>query len=272
MILTVDIGNSRIKWALWHEDAIIDRAAAAYELENCATIFDQLFSDMEQSSDARDERFSREVLTEIFAICVAGNEVSQLFDSWVRQRWQLDVEYLKTGKRFKDVTNAYDDPDQHGVDRWACVVAAHQLFPDVPVCVIGAGTAITFDMIKKTGQHMGGYILPSYTAMRSALLAGTANVVSEYDSEFKKQDVPNNTSEAVNQGLHILLQAGVREFCQRAQDALRDEPDALEAPVQIIITGGFAQTILSYPDIPVMRHEPDLVMQGLYSIMKQRKA
>ncbi len=189
----------------------------------------------------------------------------------MRQRWQLDVEYLKTGKRFKDVINAYDEPDQHGVDRWACVVAAHQLFPDVPVCVIGAGTAITFDMIKKTGQHMGGYILPSYTAMRSALLAGTANVVSEYDSEFKKQEVPNNTSEAVNQGLHILLQAGIREFCQRAQDALRDEPDALEAAVQIIITGGFAQTILSYPDIPVMRYEPDLVMQGLYSIMKQRK-
>ena len=39
--------------------------------------------------------------------------------------------------------------------------------------------------------------------------------------------------------------------------------------MQIVITGGSAKMIMSYPGLPVMHHKPDLVMQGLYSIMSQ---
>ena len=42
--------------------------------------------------------------------------------------------------------------------------------------------------------------------------------------------------------------------------------------MKIILTGGFAKTILNYPDMPAMHHKPDLVMEGLYNIMKQQKS
>jgi pantothenate kinase type III len=45
----------------------------------------------------------------------------------------------------------------------------------------------------------------------------------------------------------------------------------MDEPVQIILTGGSAKYILGYPDMPSMHHMPDLVMQGLYDIMKQRR-
>ena len=80
---------------------------------------------------------------------------------------------------------------------------------------------------------------------------------------MNESGVPDNTNDAVNQGLHKLLQAGVREICQIAKQKM-------ESPMQIIISGGFAKTILSYPDMPGMIYQPDLVMQGLYEIMKQR--
>ncbi|VAW52519.1 Pantothenate kinase type III, CoaX-like [hydrothermal vent metagenome] len=256
MILTIDIGNSRIKVASWQSDKIIARAVVAYSVNDLLNDFDKLFSEWVLSD---------ELPSHVYVVNVAGSEISQALMVWIRQHWQLEICFLKTEKQYKDVINAYDDPAQHGVDRWAGVVAGHQCFSDFSVCVISAGTAITFDFINKNGQHLGGYILPSYNTMHAALLADAMNVAAVFDVQnYKcnvKGSIPNNTNDAVNQGLHKFIQAGVREFCQLAKDKM-------DAPVKIIITGGFAKTILTYPDMPVMHHEPDLVMQGLYDVMK----
>ena len=260
MMLTVDIGNSRIKWALWQADRITARGVSAYTIDAAMETFDELFSPVE--SKTGDEPGSRP--QRVSAVCVAGEEIASLLSEWVKQHWCLDVEYLETKKQFGNIINAYENPAQHGVDRWAGVVAGHLRFPGFSVCVISAGTAITFDLINKTGLHLGGYILPSYASMHAALLADTANVSSEFNAQFQQDSVPDNTSDAVNQGLHKLIQAGIRELCQFAQDKM-------DQPMQIIITGGFAEAILDYPDMPVMRHEPDLVMQGLYDIMTSQK-
>lgn len=250
MILTVDIGNSRIKWALWRANNIVARDVSAYAVGKSVDTFDKLFSPLEKPA-------------RIFAVCVAGDDLSQALSEWIKQRWQLNVEYLKTQKQFNNIINAYEDPGQHGVDRWAAVVAGHQSYPHSSVCVINAGTAITFDFINKNGQHLGGYILPSYVSMHAALMADTANVESTYNMQLYKHNIPDNTNDAVNQGLHKLLQAGIRELCQLAGNEMDD-------PVQIILTGGFSEVILDYPDMPAMIHKPDLVMQGLYEIMKLR--
>jgi pantothenate kinase type III len=99
--------------------------------------------------------------------------------------------------------------------------------------------------------------------MHKALLADTANVKSAFDVRFYERSVPDNTNDAVNQGLHKLLQAGIREICQSAKQKM-------DSPMQIIVSGGFASTILDYPEMPAMIHQPDLVMQGLFEIMKQQ--
>lgn len=250
MILTVDIGNSRIKWASWQVEKIVARGVAAYTVDKSAEVFDDLFSVLEKPAF-------------IFAVSVAGNKLSTGLDEWSRQYWQLGVKFLKTEKQFNNIINAYEYPGQHGADRWAAVVASHQSCPGFSVCVINAGTAITFDLINKNGQHLGGYILPSFVTMHNALLADTANVKSVFNVEFNENSVPDNTDDAVNQGLHILLQAGIREICQSAKQKM-------DSPMKIIISGGFAKTILDYPDMPGMIYKPDLVMQGLFEIMKQQ--
>jgi len=251
MILTVDIGNTRIKWAQWQADIIVNRAAAAYEVGKCVSVFDVLFSTVEKPS-------------RVLVLCVAGEKMRTCLSAWVKSQWQLDVEYLKTEKKYKDIINAYEEPRQHGVDRWAGVVAGHQSFPGCSVCIVGAGTATTFDLVNVNGRHLGGYILPSYATMRASLLAGTANVSSLYEAQYSDYGAADNTSDAVNRGCHKLLQAGVREICQSAKDEMG-------ASMQIVLTGGYAEVILHYPGMPEMHHKPDLVMQGLYSIMMDQK-
>lgn len=249
MILTVDVGNSRIKWALWQSGVIVARDAISHQQGKGVDIFDKLFAAMEKPSC-------------IYVACVAGEKLSQALGEWCKRHWQLDAEFLKTEKQFKNIVNAYEDPQQHGVDRWAAVVAAHQSCPGFSVCVINAGTAITFDFVNKNGRHLGGYILPSYIIMRRALFTDTANVVSAFEESLYSDSVPDNTSDAVNQGLHKLLRAGIREICQVAKQKM-------DSPIQIVISGGSAETVLAYSDMPAMKHEPDLVMQGLYGIMSR---
>jgi len=252
MIITVDIGNSRIKWAAWQADTIVGRGVEAYtKQDKREAVLEKLFSTVKNPSH-------------VFAVCVADSQYQLALEKWSRRHWQRDVEYLKTSKHYKTIINAYDDPSQHGADRWAAVVASHQHYPYFSICVISAGTAITFDLIEKNGVHRGGYILPSYGMMHRALLVDTTNVKSEADAQFHPGVVPDNTNDAVNQGLHKLLQAGIRALCEQAEQAM-------EAPVKIVICGGAAEMIMAYPGLPTMIHEPDLVMQGLYEMLKNNK-
>ncbi|NOQ90207.1 MAG: type III pantothenate kinase, partial [Gammaproteobacteria bacterium] len=156
MILTVDIGNSRIKWASWQEDKITARGVVAYDEKKLSKNFDELFSSVALSPEVSPLKATplkatplKERPSRVFVVCVAGNNVIKALNEWLQQRWQLDAEYLKTEKQFDNIINAYDDPAQHGVDRWASVVAGHQRYQGASLCVISAGTAITIDLINK---------------------------------------------------------------------------------------------------------------------------
>ncbi len=255
MSLTIDIGNSRVKWAEWQLGKIVARGASGYDKENFSLTLDVLFASLKKP-------------LVISSVCVAGEKVRHALTHWVKEHWQLQVDYLETGRKFNHVIHGYENPAEHGADRWAAIIAANYLYPETSLCVIGAGTAITFDFIKRDGRHLGGYILPSYVSMHSVLTGGTANISSVLDSSVFNEDVfcsdvPDNTSDAVNYGLHRLLQSGVRSFCKQAESVLGGS-------VQVIVVGGFAETLLNYPDMPEMHYAPDLVMQGLYLIKTKK--
>ena len=277
MILTIDAGNSRIKWALWQQDKIAEQGAVSYERA-------ALMPTLQEALVA----LSRPAA--VYAVCVAGETVTRALSEWVERQWQLPVTFLQTQKRYRHIRHAYPEPSQHGADRWAAVVAAHYLYPESNLCIIGAGTAITFDFIDAGGKHRGGYILPSWNSMHRALTVDTANVVSQIDAggqQYQESPVlPDNTRDAVNAGLDLLLQAGIRAICHKglAEITVAPGPEvektedkkALQTDnvkTGIIVSGGFAQTILDWQDLwsgmPEMIHQPDLVMQGLYRIMRQ---
>jgi len=248
MILTIDVGNSRVKLAQWLASAIIARKISNISDDDFTSSLDELFAGIEKPA-------------KIFVVCVADETKRQLLIDWCARNWQMKAEFLKVAKQFKSIRHAYAEPEQHGADRWAAVVAGVEQLPASSLCVIGAGTAITFDLVDADARHLGGYILPSYVTMHKALLGDTAKVRSVADVQFIDQKkIPVNTNDALNEGLHLMLRAGVRDLCDRARRSLGDS-------MRIVITGGFAPTVLSYSELPEMIHSPDLVMHGLYTIM-----
>ena len=228
MILTIDIGNSRLKWAVWKQGEIIERSAKVYSAE-----LGEALSAIKAGSSV----ISEKVPEHVYALCVAGDELSLQLDNWVELTWQLPVEYMRTRQRFKQLINAYDDPSQHGADRWAALIAVSEQYPGESACVICAGTAITFDLLKDGSRHLGGYILPSYISMHKALISDTEDIDVSLSDALIRQEIPVSTDGAVNQGLHHLLQAGIVALCQKAESELGED-------LRFILTGGSAQSIL----------------------------
>jgi type III pantothenate kinase len=67
------------------------------------------------------------------------------------------------------LTSSYATPNTLGSDRLATVVAAHALMPSEDILVINAGTAITYDIVTSSGEHLGGAISPGLLMRFKAL-------------------------------------------------------------------------------------------------------
>ena len=237
-MLTVDIGNTHIKWAVWEGDGIVRSGCSAYSRQAPEVAFD-CWAGMQPQK-------------RVIVACVAGDVVELALQQWLRNHWSIDAEFLRTRAEQAGVVNAYADPSQHGVDRWAALLAAHALYRQ-PACIIDAGTAVTIDLVDADGKHLGGRILPGLAMMRDALLKGTAQI-RHADGEVVA--FADNTADAVSSGTLHLLQAGLTEIFNSAGQCLGSN-------MIIIITGGMSELIRSLPGLPAMLHEPDLVLQGL---------
>jgi type III pantothenate kinase len=240
-MLTADIGNTRIKWAVWHDRRIIRSGCCAYSKQEPARAF-AAWHDMQPEKN-------------VMVACVAGAEVEQALIQWMHSHWSVEPGFLRSTAQLLGVTNAYIDPSQYGADRWAALIAAHQLYRD-PVCIIDAGTAVTVDLMDTKGRHKGGRILPGLQMMRESLLKHTEGI---RQTDGRLTDFADNTADAVSSGTLHMLMAAVIEIRDAAVRCLGND-------MKIIITGGMSEQIMSLPGMPEMLHEPDLVLKGLYAV------
>lgn len=244
-MLTIDIGNTRIKWGEWQDGQLIVAGETKYKKPSIAIALSDTFADTHEP-DA------------VWVSCVAGAEVEQALSEWLDQHWSVKPDFLRTIRELGGVQNMYEDPSEHGVDRWAALLGARQLHKQA-VCVIDAGTAVTIDLMDAAGVHRGGRIMPGLEMMRTALLEKTDGIRS-IDGECPGFAI--NTADAVTSGTLHMLRAALTEVCEAAKQRLGEN-------MTIIITGGMAEKMLPFLDMPDIHHEPYLVLYGLYYASQQ---
>ena len=106
------------------------------------------------------------------ALCSVVPRATPLVRKTVRQIWKLNALEL-TPKTLRGVGIDYPKPDTIGPDRLANAVAARHHF-GAPVVVVDFGTAVTFDVVDRAGNYVGGIIAPGLAAMTDYLHEKTA--------------------------------------------------------------------------------------------------
>lgn len=250
MRLLIDIGNTRLKWALLANGELLKQHALVYQEELLSEQLAQRWSKLTPP-------------TGIHIVSVASKEVVQNVIEWVTQRWACPVDEIKSGIRCGKVVNGYTRPESLGVDRWAAIISAYETTCSA-VCVVDCGTAITCDLVDSHGNHLGGAILPGLEMLRNALMENTAGIQQIRDSSRITTLWGRDTESCINVGR---IQASVG-LIERMVLQARNQ---LEEPVMTVLTGGDAAVLLPWLSFPC-RYEADLVLQGVARIVMEQRA
>jgi len=242
--LLLDIGNTRIKWAYAGDDHLLhvgDIVHRGHDAERIAEFVEQL----------------PEAPSGVFAANVAGTRLGSAVAQAIDRRFGLPVRFAVTDRERGPVRNGYDDIAQLGVDRWAAIVGAYTHFGSA-VCIVDAGTAVTVDLVRDGGQHLGGLIVPGLQLMRSSLEQDTGDIerFSKKSAEQAAASFPGrNTAAAVRQGTMAALVALIDSCVVALQAEAGTQPE-------LVLTGGDASDLLVALHRPAV-YKPLLVLEGL---------
>lgn len=242
MLLLIDIGNTRIKWARFDHQGLGPQVAAAHAGWTGADFVQQLLN-----SGPRAER--------VFIANVGGQRIGELARAAIAGAWQIEPRFVQSPAAQAGIRNAYPEPAKLGVDRWLALLGARAIEPR-PLCVVSVGTAMTIDGLDADGQHLGGVIVPGPELMVSSLLKNTSEIAQRTAGGRTRDELfADNTLGAIQQGAVQALAALVDRALATLQRQLG------QAPV-LLLTGGASARIQGAIHSPG-KEIPDLVLRGL---------
>jgi type III pantothenate kinase len=238
-LLAIDVGNSRIKLAVWSEDGLQGVRSVETADENA---WGDVLADAWRGASGRravvmgsvvpaaDARFEQ------VAQGVTGTQILRVRRD-VPLPLPLDVESER------DV----------GVDRVCSAAAAHERLGQA--CAVASfGTAITIDFVSSDGQFQGGAILPGLDTSCAALASATA-ALPRVQPAPPRNVCGKNTHEAILSGVVLGAVGAMREIVERYATETCRWPT-------LVITGGHAALIKDHADF-IDAVVPDLCLIGV---------
>ena len=166
MLLLIDAGNTRIKWALADPQA----APGLWSQSGSLT----------RAQLAQDAPWTGAVVTRVIVSNVAGPGMR---DALAAALPAADsVEWFVAQAAAAGIVSRYRNPGLLGSDRFASAIGAHALFPSQNLVVATCGTATTIDAISADGVFVGGMIAPGLQLMANALAINTAQLPQVLDA------------------------------------------------------------------------------------------
>lgn len=187
------------------------------------------------------------------ALCSVVPQATPLAARAVSSIWGIQALPL-TVRTLRGVGVRYPKPETIGPDRLANAVAVRHHF-GAPAIVVDFGTAVTFDVVDRAGNYIGGIIAPGLAAMTEYLHEKTSLL-----PRIKIREVRRAIGKSTEEAMQIGAVHGYRGFIKTLILEVRRELGARRVPV--IATGGYAALMASkIPEINSV--EPLLTLEGL---------
>ncbi len=211
MILTIDVGNTRIKSAVFENNTLVelfvfDRVELEKKISNILNKYTEI---------------------DVLVVASVGNIDFQDFfflPKHIKIQW-ITSDFLFPFK------NKYETPTTLGVDRMVLASGAVLQFPNQNRLVIDAGSCVTYDFIDDEDNYLGGAISLGLKLRYKALHEYTAKLPL-LDPKFSNHYIGNSTSESLHSGVINGLIYEIEGFINQYESEY--------SKFTIILTGGDA--------------------------------
>jgi type III pantothenate kinase len=251
--LAIDIGNTRLKWALYEAgrpDAPMLGQGAEF-LEN-----------IDKLADGRWAAFKAP--QHMLGCCVAADAVKRRVEEQMEELWDVAAHWVVPRAAEAGLSNGYDHPTRLGADRWVGMIGARRRLlargaTPRPLVLAMIGTAVTVEAVDAAGKFLGGFILPGHGIMLRALESGTAGL---HVPTGDVREFPTNTSDALTSGGTYAIAGAIERMVQHVRRASGADPACF-------LTGGAAWKMAPYLAEPFELVD-SLVLDGLLEVAQQR--
>jgi type III pantothenate kinase len=237
MNLAIDIGNTRVKAAVFEGDKLTE-----------LFVFDKKIIISQIRKIIKKHPISLGIMSNVGS--VSAKKMAQLKKSF---------DFMVVSASLKvPFTNLYKTPKTLGVDRIALVAGAVKQFPNKNVLIIDAGTCITFDFIDSKASYLGGAISPGINMRFKALNKFTANL--PLITTLQLDDfIGKNTEESIISG----VLNGVQNEINGIIEAYREKYFHLT----VVLTGGDTNFLSKQLKSSIFANQ-NFLLQGLNEILK----
>lgn len=161
------------------------------------------------------------------------------------------------------------NPEQAGTDRLLCALGAREIV-GAPCIVIGAGTAITVDLVDARGRFAGGAIAPGFELAARVLHEGAA-CLPLVEPAAPARAVGRDTDEAIQSGIDAFCRGGVTALVDGMSRELQPPHDQ---GVPVVVTGGASERVVPLDGpgkgawgLPA-RRVPELIFVGMAAALR----
>src|ERR1035437_2524540 len=237
MQLVIDIGNTRVKAALFDKNELKNNFVFETNAELlAANLFEQY----------------------PISHCIIASVVNEI-DAFVTQLKEKTNVLLFTNETAIPIINNYESAQTLGSDRLASAAGGNFLFPQKNILIIDAGTCIKYNFVNDRNEYIGGGISPGLEMRFKALHTFTARLpLLKNDKNFENL-VGKTTNERILSGVEMGAIAEVEGIISRYQQLY---PDLI-----IVLTGGDVNFFAERLKKPIFADQ-FLILKGLNEILE----
>lgn len=239
-LLAIDIGNTNIRLGIFNGSRLVRRYSFATDNDHYRYVLKRILKNHD---------------VENAIVCSVVPKVAGTIGKYLAGLSGIRVYFV--GRDIKvPLKNLYRDPGQVGQDRLVNAYAALDIFC-APLVIVDLGTAVTFDVVSKNKEYLGGMILPGLQAsldilaLRGALLP---QIKLGKPPEFIGRNTKNSMLSGVVYGFTSLLEGVTGSIKEK-----------IGKNAKVIGTGGDIGLIATYCRI-FDKVDQDLTLKGLQEL------
>ena len=211
MILTIDVGNTNVKVAVFKQFNIIDKFV--FQKNSFQNNFQIIFKKHPNHTKA---------------VVASVSMLDEKDSVWLKN--QIEVIEINVDSIFP-FKNKYTTPTTLGVDRMVLASGAVLDYPNQDVLIIDAGTCVTYDFVTNKKEYLGGAISPGLRLRYNALNDYTAKLPL-LENNSPDNYIGNSTDASIHSGV-------VNGLCYEIEGFI-SEFSVKNKQFTIILTGGDA--------------------------------